>query len=148
MVIILLVVGGVGYLVVARHLVSKLPSLVEMRTLVEGVHSGNVLWRRPMLAPNGRAWPRVSGYVEGYAQLNVGGIATVVVDNSGGGGTALLTRCGAAGRSALIQVLLFSPSLAPVIHVTVTRSADGEQFMGWTVPMYASVKGKTQRREF
>ena len=40
-----------------------------------------------------------------------------------------------------------------MIGVTVKRTEGGEQFMGWTVPVYTSVKGEIQhweisRREF
>jgi hypothetical protein len=171
---ILVVVGGVAYLVIARHLVSNLPSLVEMPTLVEGVYSGNPLWRRPVSAPNGKPWPRVSGYLEGYAQSNVGGIAAVVVDNSGGRNDLygkLIDRDQETLKAVRVFFLKAHESMtlkgvvpgrydvrylnldsgrilqAPVIHVTVKRTEDGEHFMGWTVPVYSTVKGKIQHRE-
>jgi hypothetical protein len=42
-------------------------------------HNGYV---RPPNAPNGHPWPARSGYVEGYPQLNRGGLSDVTVDNS------------------------------------------------------------------
>ena len=37
---------------------------------------------RPPNAPNGHAWPVRSGYVDGYPQLNKGGLSDVTIDNS------------------------------------------------------------------
>jgi hypothetical protein len=37
---------------------------------------------RPPSAPNGQAWPTRSGYVDGYPQLNRGGLSDVTIDNS------------------------------------------------------------------
>ena len=37
---------------------------------------------RPTSAPNGHAWPARSGYVDGYPQLNRGGLSDVTIDNS------------------------------------------------------------------
>ncbi len=42
-------------------------------------HTGYV---RPPNAPNGHAWPARSGYVDGYPQLNRGGLSDVTIDNS------------------------------------------------------------------
>lgn len=40
---------------------------------------------RAPTAPNGEPWPARSGYVEGYTQLNKGGLSNVKVDNTGSG---------------------------------------------------------------
>ncbi|MDO9354486.1 MAG: hypothetical protein Q7T55_12375, partial [Solirubrobacteraceae bacterium] len=40
---------------------------------------------RAATAPNGQRWPARSGYVEGYPQINQGGLSEVAVDNSQNG---------------------------------------------------------------
>ncbi|MES2102058.1 MAG: J domain-containing protein [Pseudomonadota bacterium] len=37
---------------------------------------------RAPAAPNGRPWPSRSGYVDGYPQINTGGLSQVLVDNA------------------------------------------------------------------
>ena len=39
-------------------------------------------YTRADAAPNGQAWPQVSGYVEGYVMGNGGGLSEVLIDNS------------------------------------------------------------------
>ena len=39
-------------------------------------------YQRASTAPNGRPWPRQSGYVEGYAQASAGGGSELMVDNT------------------------------------------------------------------
>lgn len=38
---------------------------------------------RPNAAPNGKVWPKNSGYISGYPQLNKTGLSTVKIDNGG-----------------------------------------------------------------
>jgi hypothetical protein len=38
-------------------------------------------YARPVTAPNGQRWPVRSGYVDGYPQLNRGGLSEVTLDN-------------------------------------------------------------------
>lgn len=40
---------------------------------------------RAASAPNGQRWPAASGYVDGYPQMNQGGLSEVMVDNSHNG---------------------------------------------------------------
>lgn len=55
------------------------PSASAAATTVPAVAAG---YTRPATAPNGQRWPARSGYVDGYEQLNTGGLSEVTVDNS------------------------------------------------------------------
>ena len=37
---------------------------------------------RPPSAPNGAAWPKISGYIDGYERLHTNGLSSVTIDNS------------------------------------------------------------------
>ena len=168
------VIGAIGYLVYTRHLISNLPSVVETPTIVEDLLSGNPLWGRPVRAPNGSAWPKESGYIAGYPRLDVGGIANVVIDNTGGRNdlfAKLIDRDQHPPKSVCVVYLRARehvtlarvlPALydvrylnldsglirqSPTFEVARTLSANGERYMGWTIPVYTTVKGSIHHRE-
>jgi hypothetical protein len=173
----LLIVAAVlyfGYLLYTREDVANLPSLIRTPTIVERFLHGRPLWERPATAPNGSPWPGMSGYVAGYPRLNVGGLAEVVVDNSGGaddlfvklidrdqkpmtavrvvflkaGDKVKLDRVQPAHydvryRALDTGVIRRSPTIAVSLRVT----ANGQQYMGWTVPVYETVLGRIHHEE-
>ena len=58
-------------------------------------------YARPASAPNGEHWPARSGYVDGYPQLNKGGLSEVTVDNSANDADMFAKLVALDGPSAL-----------------------------------------------
>ena len=162
------IVGWVGYYWYSNR--GSLPSISDIITpqFPEEVVPGNPLWDRPPTAPNRSPWPTKSNYVAGYPRLNVSGIADVVADNSGGANdlfVKLIDRdqspmkavrvffLRAKGQLTLARV---KPGLynlrymnldtglirrCPPFEVTLKKTPKGEEYEGWTVPVYDVIDG-------
>ena len=129
---------------------------------------------RPASAPNGHAWPARSGYVDGYPQLNAGGLSDVTIDNSRNdadmfaklvsldGPTALPVRTvfvAAHGRFKIVGLSLGTYDLryrdlatgrllrAPAFIVEELSTAGSTQHNATTVPLYAAGGGNMQTYE-
>lgn len=57
-----------------------LGATIDVPVVVSAAARGG--YARPPAAPNGHAWPARSGYVDGYPQLNQGGLSDVTIDNA------------------------------------------------------------------
>jgi hypothetical protein len=129
---------------------------------------------RPSSAPNGHAWPARSGYVDGYPQLNRGGLSDVTIDNSRNdadmfaklvsldGPTALPVRTVfviAHGRFKITGLSIGTYDLryrnlttggllrAPAFILEELPTAASGQHNATTVPLYAGGSGSMQTYE-
>ena len=134
-------------------------------------HAGYV---RPPSAPNGQAWPARSGYVDGYPQLNRGGLSDVTIDNSHNdadmfaklvsldGPTALPVRTvfvAAHDRFKITGLNIGTYDLryrnlatggllrAPAFILEEVPTARAGQHNATTVPLYAAGRGNMQTYE-
>ena len=126
---------------------------------------------RAVAAPNGLPWPSRSGYVEGYAQINKGGLSEVLVDNSENdtdmfaklvsldGPSALPVRSffvAAHSRFTLADLTIGTYDLryrnlasgglqrSPAFILEEVRTADGTQHSRPTMKMYKASDGSLQ----
>lgn len=134
----------------------------------EPVLPRNPLWARPVAAPNGSPWPTRSDYIAGYPRLNVLGMASVTVDNSGGSSdlfVKLIDRDQKPMKAVRVFLLKAHDEFelyrvtpgrydvryknldtgqirkSPKFEVTLKKTAEGEQYNGWTVPVYDVING-------
>ena len=126
---------------------------------------------RAPTAPNGRPWPSRSGYVDGYAQTNTGGLSEVLVDNAENdtdmfaklvsldGPSALPVRTffvAARSRFVLADLTIGTYDLryrnlanggllrSPAFILEEVRTAGGTQHSRPTMKMYKSSDGSLQ----
>ena len=126
------------------------------------------LWIRPKTAPNGSTWPETSNYVENYPRLNFDGMASVTADNSRGRSDLLVKLFDRDQKPAQpVRVILLKARdemilrhvkpghydiryrnldtglirKSPKFEVTYKQDAKGEEYMGWTVPLYEVING-------
>lgn len=64
----------------AQPTVATEPSTQQSKT--QPMVAAKPSYARPKTAPNGTPWPKVSGYVLGFKQLNKGGHSQITIDNS------------------------------------------------------------------
>jgi hypothetical protein len=129
---------------------------------------GNPLFSRPSAAPNGSPWPTRSDYIAGYQRLNVFGMASVTVDNSGGSAdlfVKLIDRDQKPMKAVRIvflkahdkfELYRVTPGHYDVryknldtgqirksqkFEVSLKKTSEGEQYMGWTVGLYDVING-------
>jgi hypothetical protein len=134
-------------------------------------HTGYV---RPPNAPNGHAWPARSGYVDGYPQLNKGGLSDVTIDNSRNdadmfaklvsldGPTALPVRTVFVAARARLRIVGLSIGTydlryrnlatggllrAPAFILEEVPAGGAAQHSVTTVPLYAAGAGNMQTYE-
>jgi hypothetical protein len=134
----------------------------------------NPLWIRPAKAPNGVPWPVTSDYVAGYPRLNVFGEADVVADNSGSSNDlfvklvdldqdpATAVRVGFVGAKDQLSFRRVKPGYydvryrnldtgailkSPIFEVTVRNTDQGQQYQGWTIPLYSTINGTIYHTE-
>ncbi len=126
---------------------------------------------RAPAAPNGRPWPSRSGYVDGYPQINTGGLSQVLVDNAENdtdmfaklvsldGPSALPVRTffvAARSRFVLADLTIGTYDLryrnlasggllrSPAFILEEVRTAGGTQHSRPTLKMYKSSDGSLQ----
>jgi hypothetical protein len=168
------ILGGIAYAVYTRPRSTDPARIVHTPTIPERVILGNPLWHRPSAAPNGTQWPGESGYIAGFPRLNVGGLADVTVENSGGA-SDLFAKLIDRGQTPAVAVRVFLVKAGdkltlhrvkpghydvrymsldsglirrtPDFEVTLTKTARGEQYQGWTVPVYEVIDGTIHHEE-
>jgi hypothetical protein len=126
------------------------------------------LWIRPKTAPNGSPWPKTTAYVDNYPRLNFDGMASVTADNSRGPSDLLVKLFDRDQKPAQpVRVLLLKAKdeiillhvkpghydiryrnldtglirKSPNFEVTLKQDEKGEEYMGWTVPLYEAIDG-------
>jgi hypothetical protein len=127
-----------------------------------------VRYVRPAAAPDGSPWPTHSGYLVKSPRLAVGGMAQVTADNRGNPTDVFvkLVRLGDGAPRVVRQILVrggeqfamnkVQPGSYEIWYlmldtgallrtqrfdVTVKKTADGEQYLGWTVGLYGTPTG-------
>lgn len=125
-------------------------------------------------APNGHAWPARSGYVDGYPQLNNGGLSDVVIDNSRNDADMFAKLVSLDGPTALPVRTVFVPAhgrfkiaglsigtydlryrnlatggllRAPALILEEVPTGAAGQHNATTVPLYAAGTGNMQTYE-
>jgi hypothetical protein len=172
-VVLIAIVGALGYLWYYRDALPK-SSAVLTPHIAEIVLPHNPLYSRTKVAPNGSPWPPTSNYVPGYPRLNVFGTAEVTADNSGGQSDlfvklidldqkpATAARVGFVKAKDELSFFRVKPGQydiryknldsgvikkSPPFEVTLKKTSRGEEYMGWTVPLYEDFKGTTYHAE-
>ena len=168
--VLVLLVSGLGYALYRGNQMAPRDAGVFTPRFRELRLPSNPLWTRPETAPNGTPWPADSNYIAGYPRLNVFGLAVVVADNTGGSSdlfVKLIDRDQQPMKAVRVFLLKERAKLelhrvkpghydvryqnlstgrirrSSVINVKLTKTAAGEQYVGWTVGLYEVLSGNT-----
>lgn len=79
-------------------------------------------YERPLLAPNGEAWPAVAGYIKGYKKYHTNGLSSVTIDNTQNDSDVFVKLVSLEGEKTYPVRVFYIPALS---NFTVKKVKSG-----------------------